>query len=62
LSSKSVNANQLIFHNDYGIKIRTEKILAEVLGISRSKAQKIVDKNNCPKYISKTTVLSGGLS
>ncbi|MCL2718528.1 MAG: DUF1062 domain-containing protein [Lachnospiraceae bacterium] len=41
---------QLIIHNPYRLKLRTEKVVAEIFAISRSKARKILTGANS-KYI-----------
>jgi hypothetical protein len=47
----------LLLHNPYGLKIRTEKVLAEIFKISRSKIRKIAAVIEYPKYIGQKTII-----
>lgn len=48
---------QLEVDNPYELRIRTENVIAEVFGISRSKAKKISTATN-PKYVGQRAVIS----
>jgi hypothetical protein len=51
ISREASENMSFIFYNPYRLRIRTEKVLAEVLQISRHRAQKILKSGEYSKYV-----------
>jgi hypothetical protein len=39
------NSDKIIIHNDYSMKVRVDKILSELLNISRNRVKQLIDMN-----------------